>query len=203
VWQHGNESHTGRHINGKLNSSGDMESIEVRAPEKSHCFPIHIWSSHMDRLSVSVKSPTGEVVSGLAAKTGTSLVAKLHQEKSTVEVRYFFPTTGAENQLSIVHIFNPTPGIWTIRLHGDVVTDGSYDAWLPVTGHVTEGVEFLAPTPDRTIVIPATTVGVICCGAYDFKTNNLQVNSSWGPTRIPTMGITLTAPGEDVLRCIS
>ncbi|MCL2382966.1 MAG: hypothetical protein FWC79_02105 [Oscillospiraceae bacterium] len=153
---HGNESHAGHHTSGRLNFEKDMDDIEIRVPENSHGFPVYIWNNPTDRFSLSVRSPAGEVIARVPAKTGTRLVSKLILERSVVEVSYFFPTSGSGSQLSIVKIWDPTPGIWTITLNGDILLDGTYDAWLPITGNVTEGVEFLLSTPDNTVVTPAT-----------------------------------------------
>jgi subtilisin family serine protease len=59
-------------------------------------------------------------------------------------------------------------------------------------------VEFLTPTPYYTIVVPATTIGVITVGAYNSINNALYVRTSWGPTRLPMMSPDLVAPGVNV-----
>ncbi|MCL2354513.1 MAG: hypothetical protein FWC68_01215 [Oscillospiraceae bacterium] len=190
-------------IGGRVSSEKNTADIEIRVPENSHGFPLYIWNNNADRFSVSVRSPGGEIIARLPAKTGTRLETRLILERSVVKIRYAFPMSGSGSQLSIVDIVDPTPGIWTITVHGDIVLDGTYNAWLPITGLVTKGVEFLVTTPDNTIVIPATSLGTITCGAYNSMTNGIHINSSWGPTRVPTMGVDITAPGVDVLRFIS
>lgn len=203
VQQPGNESHTGHHTNGRLQSSEDTENIDIRVPENAYGFAVTIWNNSADRFSVSVKSPTGEVISRVPAKAGTIFKTNLILEKSNINVLYFFPVKGSGSQLTVVRILEPTPGIWTITLHGDIVLDGRYNAWLPITGFITEGVEFLTPSPDYTVVVPATSSGSITCGAYDDMTDSLYIQSSWGPTRAPSIGIDLAAPRSECFRNIS
>jgi subtilisin family serine protease len=59
-------------------------------------------------------------------------------------------------------------------------------------------VEFLAPTPYYTVVVPATALGGLTVGAFDAETNSLYSKTSWGPTRLPVMSPDFVAPGVDV-----
>lgn len=194
----GNESQARHHTQGQLTAKGEMQNIDVKVGEVAASTQISIWSSAADRISVSVRSPTGELISRVPAKSGTRVVFPLVLEKAKVGVDYFFPVEGSGAQLTIIRLFDPTPGIWTITVHGDIVLDGTYNAWLPLTGFVSPGIEFLTATPYTTIVTPATMFGSIVCGAYDFVNKSLYPNSSWGPTRTPTMSPDLVSPGVEV-----
>lgn len=87
---------------------------------------------------------------------------KLVLERTRVTVEYHFPVEGSGGQYTMVRLLDATPGIWTITLHGDIILDGTYHAWLPMTGFVAPGVEFIAPVPNYTITVPATMIGSIC-----------------------------------------
>ncbi|MPM67921.1 hypothetical protein SDC9_114846 [bioreactor metagenome] len=91
-----------------------------------------------------------------------------------------------------------TQGIWEITLFGDSIISGEYYAWLPITGQVSEYVEFLRPVPEYTIVNPATALRSITCGAYNCLDNSLFVSSSWGPTILPRIAPDFLAPGVNV-----
>ncbi|MBP1737297.1 MAG: peptidase family protein [Oscillospiraceae bacterium] len=194
----GNESQARHHAQGKLTAKGEQQNIDIQVPENADSTLVSIWSSAADRFSVSVRSPTGELVPRVPAKSGTRAQFSLVLEKARVGVEYFFPVEGSGAQLTIVRLFNPTPGIWTITVHGDIVLDGSYNAWLPITGFVTPGLEFLNANPYVTIVTPATMFGSIVSGAYDPGNNSLYSPSSWGPTRSPAMAPDLVSPGVGV-----
>lgn len=194
----GNESQARHHTQGRLTVKEEQQTIDLKIGEPAGSTLISLWSSAADRISVSLNSPTGELVSRVPAKSGTRALFPLVLEKAKVGVEYFFPLTGSGAQLTIIRLIDPTPGIWTIVVHGDIVLDGTYHAWLPMTGFVSPGIEFLTPDPYFTIVTPATMFGSIVSGAYDPNENSLYGRSSWGPTRTPSMSPDLVAPGVGV-----
>ncbi len=194
----GNESQARHHTQGKLNIQGEDQNVDIRVGENAGNILVSLWNTAPDRFSVAVRSPTGEMVGRVPARTGTELSSRLVLERTTVVVQYYFPVEGSGGQLTVVRLLDATPGIWTIIVHGDIILDGTYHAWLPLTGFVSPTVEFLTPTPYYTIVVPATTIGVITVGAYNSSNNALYVRTSWGPTRLPMMSPDLVAPGVNV-----
>ncbi|QOX65993.1 S8 family peptidase [Anoxybacterium hadale] len=194
----GNESQARHHTQGVLTSQNEEQNIDIRVGENAGDFMISLWNNASDRMSVSVRSPTGEVVGRVPAKAGTQFSARLVMERARVMIEYYFPLEGSGSQLTVISIFNATPGIWTIVVHGDIVLDGTYNAWLPLTGFVSPTVGFLSPSPYMTVVVPSTAIGVICCGAYNPRTESLYLNTSWGPTRAMTLKPDFVAPGVEV-----
>jgi len=194
----GNESSTRHHTQGVITQTGETKNIEIRNGSSDRDIYINLWNNVSSRLSVSVKSPTGEVVGRVPARSGTTLESRLILERSTVVVQYLFPVEGSGAQSTVIKILNPTPGIWTLTLYGDIILEGTYNIWLPLTGFADPQVEFLAAVPDCTITVPATALGPITCGAYNSRNNSLYISSSWGPTRRPTMAPDFVAPGVDV-----
>lgn len=194
----GNESETRHHTQGVISKEDEAVPINIKVGKNAGNIYIQIWNRESDRISIAIRSPTGELVGRVPSKTGTYFQVKLVLERSKVSVEYYFPVEGSGSQLTVVKIINATPGIWTILVYGDIVLDGTFHAWLPITGFISPNVEFLTPTPFFTIVVPATSFGVICCGAYNGKTNTLYDYSSWGPTRLPLMSPDFVAPGVNV-----
>lgn len=195
----GNESQARHHCQGVLSAKGSSHNIDIKVAEGSGGFWLGIWNSAADRLSVAVRSPTGEVIGRFPPKAGRVEKSGLVFEKSEVTIRYFFPVGGTGAQLSYLRIADPTPGIWTVVLYGDSVLDGTYHVWMPMTDFVSPGVEFFSPSPNHTVVVPATTISVITSGAFDAATGRLYEESSWGPTRLPTLDPDFSAPGVNVL----
>jgi len=195
----GNESNTGHHTSGVIPETNATHDIQIRVPENANSFPISVWAHSANRMSVSIKSPVGENIPRVPAKSGIISETKLILEKATVIVRYYFPVLGSGSELIIISILNPTPGIWTVTLHGDIIIDGIFDSWLHITGFLSPGIQFLTPDPYKTITVPATGVGCITCGAYNDKNGSLYINSSWGPNREMLNSPDLVAPGVDVL----
>ena len=194
----GNESEAKHHTQGTVSGVDEFTPINIRVGEDAGGFMVSIWCGASDKMSVGVRSPTGESVSRVPARAGARFDAKLILENSRVVVNYFFPTENAGSELIIVRIINATPGIWTIQVYGDIILNGTFHAYLPLTGLVSPNVEFLSPIPYYTVVVPATALGVIAVGAYNQSTNTLYNQTSWGPTRLPMVSPDFVAPGAEV-----
>lgn len=194
----GNESRTRHHMQGMLTANEDQQDILFRVGEKAKDVCLCIWNNISDRFSVSVRSPSGEQVSRMPARNGITYDTQLIFENARVEIEYHFPVEGSGGQLTMVRILGLTPGIWNVTVYGSTVLDGSFHAWLPLQGFVSEDVEFLSPTPYYTAVVPATMIGAICCTAYDAQNNSLCAEASWGPVRSGLPVPDLAAPGVNV-----
>ncbi len=194
----GNEGQARHHTNGQISKTGSKQDIEISVPPNAGSFWVEIWNDAPDRMSVEFKSPTGETTGHIYARTGSVYDIGFIFEKARVNVQYFFPVGGSGSQLIYARIFNPTQGVWTMTIYGDYILEGEYHVWLPTTGFVSEGLEFLSPTPNFTVVVPATTIGVVTSGAFDSKTNSICINSSRGPSRLPAFNPDFVAPGVNV-----
>ncbi len=196
----GNEAEARHHTGGVLEPGEKPGQVDLKVGENAGDVYLAVWNTVADRLSVSVRSPSGELVGRVPARSGMVPAAdvKLVLEAARVQIEYHFPVEGSGGQLSVIRILGATPGVWTIGLHGDILLNGSYQVWLPMTGFVSPTVEFLAATPDYTITSPASAVGVICCGAYDSASKSLYAKSSRGPAWDGRVLPDLTAPGVGV-----
>nr|WP_325211478.1 S8 family peptidase [uncultured Oscillibacter sp.] len=196
----GNEAEARHHTGGVLQPGEEPGTVDLKVGENAGDVYLAVWSTVADRLSVSVRSPSGELVGRVPARPGMGPAAdvKLVLEAARVQIEYHFPVEGSGGQLTVIRILGATPGVWTIRLHGDILLNGSYQVWLPMTGFVSPTVEFLAATPGYTVTSPASAVGVICCGAYDSNSKSLYAKSSRGPAWDGRILPDLTAPGVGV-----
>ncbi len=194
----GNEVQARHHLQKTMSQLNKVENIDIKVGESNGNIYMSLWNSVSDRMSVGIISPTGEIISRVPSRSGYTFTQRLVLEPSTVSVEYYFPVEGSSDQLTIVKVLNATPGIWTIKVYGDIVLSGVFDAWLPLTGFISEETEFLDATPYGTVTVPATAFGAICCGAYDHLNNSLFSGSSWGPTRSMALVPTLVAPGVDI-----
>ena len=194
----GNESNTGHHASGIIPAANSTYDIRIRVPENANNFMMQIYANSPDRLSVSLKSPLGEIIPRAVAKSGAITETNLILERAKISVRYFFPIRASGAQVIIIRFFHPTPGIWDVTLHGDFIVYGRFNAWLPITGLASPGIQFVTPDPYTTVVTPGTSTGGITSGAYNDRDNSLYVSSSWGPTRNLNIKPDLVAPGVDV-----
>lgn len=194
----GNESQARHHFLQQIAQNQPPIDIDIKVGDKAGDIYVVITNKYSDRISVSMRSPTGELISRVPAKSGYVFTTQLVLELSQVMVSYYFPVGGSGNQITIVKIINATPGIWTITVYGDIIIDGTINAWLPITGFVSPTVEFLSFSPYVTITSPAINLGPIRCGAYNNFRNSLYPKSSWGPTRHSPNVPDFVAPGYQV-----
>ena len=194
----GNECQARHHTQGTIATQGGYSNIDIKVGEDGGDVYLSVWNNASDRMSVAVRSPTGEVFGRVAARSGVVLEQKLVLEPSTISLEFHFPVEGSSGQLTIVKILSATPGIWTVTMYGDIILGGVYNAWLPLTGFVSPEIEFLSANPYTTVTVPSTMFGGINCGAYDHTNNSLYAQSSWGPTRIQFQAPDIISPGVDV-----
>lgn len=190
----GNESNARHHTQGVVQKQGDIAPIEIRVGERAKSLSAYIWYSGWDKISFSLKSPTGEIINKIPFFVGTTYEKKLIFEKSSVTISYH----QNENRFALVQVRDVVPGVWEIRLHGDLIISGEYHAWLPMTGFISPDIEFISPTPNYTVVIPSTAAGAIGVGAYNSREQSLYINSSWGPTLGIKAAPDFVAPGVEV-----
>ncbi|QIB70769.1 S8 family peptidase [Aminipila butyrica] len=194
----GNESQARHHFYQEFTASGEPENIDIMVGENAGDIFVLVTNTISDRISVSVRSPTGELVNRVTPKSGYTFSTQLVLERSQVTVSYYYPLDGSGDQITIVRILDATPGIWTITAYGDIILNGQLNAWLPLTGFVAPSVEFLSSTPYNTITSPANAPGGVHCGAYNSIRNSLYPNSSWGTTRLPLDLPDFVAPGYQI-----
>lgn len=195
----GNESQSRHHYFQQIAKEGSTENIDIKVGERAGDIFVVVTNTISDLVSVSVRSPTGELVSRVPPKSGYTQSNRLVLEQSEVSVSYYYPIEGSGDQVTIIKILDATPGIWTITVYGDIIIDGSLNAWLPLTGFVSPTVEFLSSTPYNTITSPGNAPGGVHCGAYNSIRDSLYPNSSWGATRLPLELPDLVAPGYRVI----
>lgn len=190
----GNEANAKHHTQGKIPATRAADRISIKVGEQGASFTVIIHSPGYDKISAGVTSPTGEAVPRVSFQSGLEYSNQLVLENTRITLRYFRDN----NNNVIVSFKNATQGIWNIILYGDLIINGEYWAWLPITGQISPTVEFLRPIPEYTIVIPSTALRAIKCGAYNSKDQSLLVSSSWGPTRLLRIAPDFVAPGVDV-----
>jgi subtilisin family serine protease len=190
----GNESNKRHHTQGRIPYQNAIETISVKVDNNGSSFTILLVGPAYDKISVGVVSPTGEAIPRVPFRSGLYFEQKLVLEDTTVVIRYYKDI----NNNIIIGLDKATVGVWEIKIFGDAIISGEYWAWLPITGQIPEGVEFLKPVPEYTIVYPASAVRTIVCGAFNSDDNSLYVSSSWGPTRLPRIAPDLVAPGVEI-----
>ncbi|MGI6751941.1 MAG: S8 family peptidase [Anaerovoracaceae bacterium] len=194
----GNEAIARHHAMGSIREAGSHYDIDVLSGDNGSPIYINLINNLPDLLAVSVISPNGEILERVVPKSGITSQSGFILEKSSVTIQYYFPVERTLFQQTTIRIVNPSPGIWTLRVFGETIIEGTFHCWLPITGLVDPQIGFLAPSPNFTVCLPATAIGTVTCGAYNSVSNSLYPESSWGPTRLPAISPDLVAPGVNI-----
>lgn len=172
---------------------------EVRIAE----FPVYVSKSKTDtfinmilsqgaRPSVIVESPTGE------RKQATGSGGKLNFlfEGTSIYVKTERYDYRSEKCIIYMRISGMSEGTWKISVMDESRNrEIRISAYLPVTGFVTGGIEFLIPTVENTITSPGDAAFTCTVGAYDGENGRIYPESGRGRINGKPE---LCAPGVDV-----
>jgi len=193
----GNEASSGHHYRGEI-AIGGSETIEINVGENENGFVMFLWSASVNRLSISVRSPLGQVIERIPIISEQDQIYRFNLERTILTVRYIYPEPLSGGEEIAIRLEAPTPGIWTVTVYGETVVDGIFHIWLPRRGFVEETTRFLRPEPDTTVQIPGTQLFSIVVGAYDYVDDSVYVASGRGPTTNGDIKPDLIAPGVNV-----
>ena len=190
----GNEGNARHHYQGRI-SSTEYVNVEMRADRS---FTAELWGQSPDLFSVSIISPTGEVVPRIPAKKGQSDILSFIFENTKVYVDYRIVEQRTGAQLILMRFENPSVGIWRIQVYGDNITVGSFHIWLPITEFVGNGTYFLSPEPDVTLTAPSSSLRCITTGGYNSRNNTFYIDSGRGFNRDGARKPDITSPCVNV-----
>jgi subtilisin family serine protease len=194
----GNEANNRLHVSGEAYSSTQGQTIEINVGEKEKGFVMEIWASTLDVLSISLISPSGEVIPRIPARLGTSNRISFLLEQSTVTVDYRVVETISGFEVIFLRFINPANGIWRINVYSLTNIVGKYNAWLPLKEFMTGDTYFLNSDADTTLTEPSAAQRPITVGAYNHLTEAAYISSGRGFTAEDQVKPDLAAPGVDV-----
>jgi subtilisin family serine protease len=195
----GNEATLGHHYLGTYNPERPYEEVEIKVAPNEKGLIAQLWAQAPDLYSVAIISPTGEFIPRIPARLGKNEFTNLLLERTQIFVNYLMIEEKTGDQFVGILLSEPTAGLWTIRVYGDVVVSGIYNMWLDREGWSNPETQFIMPNPYTTVTLPGTSRMVITVGAYNHHDNSLFMPSGRGLTRQNINKPELVAPGVDVL----
>lgn len=194
----GNMANRRRHFQGVF-SENDAEVVaEVRVGERVRGFALELWGDSPDIYSISIVSPSGEVIPREIPRLDASSVYDFVFEETRIYIDYQLSQGNMGSELIFMRFERPTQGIWTIRVFTQGVISGNFHMWLPNSEFLSEETYFLRPNPDITVTDPANSVGVITVGAYNHYSNSIYLYSGRGFTRTKLVKPDIVAPGVEI-----
>lgn len=195
----GNEANLYHHYRGNYQKDNEYEEVQFNVGEGERGFYISFWNNIPDRFTVRLVSPSGGDTGKILFKTGQKQKITFIQEATEILIEYVFVESRTGEQAIFIRLRNPSPGIWTLYVYGEIVIDGVYDMYLPREGFVLPATRFLQPDPYTTVTTPSTNPGTITVGAYNDITGSLYISSGRGYTRGNAIKPDLVAPGVNVI----
>lgn len=195
----GNEGNTQTHSRGKIDSVGQEKEIEIEILEDEKLLEINIWVNRPDKISASVIAPSGEESKFVKVANRNEATGLFDLEATWYFITYTYPTIDTGQQQITVILKNATKGIWKIRLRGEYITNGVYNAYLPNRAIINPGTKFRDSSASYTINYPATYGDVIAAGAFNLLENSIWPPSSRGPTINGLRRPDIVAPGVDII----
>jgi subtilisin family serine protease len=195
----GNEGNTDIHYEGTIRDQGIAQDILIQVGEQ-HALDIVLSGNGMDKISVQLISPAGELGHRVSYKPEYyEYKGKFNIENTSYKIVYSYPWLQSGNEYTQIYIRNIKPGIWILRLVPEFIINGEYDIYLPNKSLMSESTRFLDPNSFSTITLYATTENMITIGAYDEKTNSMWIGSSKGPVKGKRIKPDIVAPGVDII----
>lgn len=179
----GNQGNTNTHASGFLTSTGDVKTIEVNIGQGEKNFCMGIYMNLADRVSIGVVSPSGKTVERIPAPLGQEDIIVVNLEGATIEVRYLIQEQSQGDQAIILSIYGVTSGVWQIRLLGDSILGGRYDAWMHQRELLTGDTRFLRSDTNTTLMTPSTANNILVSSYFNEVAGSVPPESGRGYTR--------------------
>jgi subtilisin family serine protease len=192
----GNEGEAATHTSGVIAKEGDTDSIELRIDKEQKNLRFEIWVTKPDKMSLSIVSPSGEIVERIPPKT-TKEATEINfiYEGTQMFIQYSIPEEITGDERIVVTARNIREGIWIFNIIGDLISVGIYDAWLPQREILAPGTVFIIPDNYITLTIPSTSREAISVSYYDQTKNTIVAASGRGFTRSNDIKPDLAAGG--------
>lgn len=195
----GNEGNSRHHYSGRIRTEGAYEDVEIRVAEELVGLSVELWGESPDIFSVEILSPTGERIPKISTGIAGSSDFEFLFQQTKLAVRYEIVEKRTGAQVVVMKFDQPTAGIWTIRVFGDIILNGIFHVWLPITEIIGRENYFLKPDPFTTLTIPSDTFLPVSVGAYNDETGGIFIESGRGYTTNLSIKPTIVAPGVDIL----
>lgn len=169
----GNERVTGAHVSGNIDEEGLNKVIEIDVPPEEKNLWVDIWVDTPNILSVDVISPSGENSSVINTVINKTADYKFIFEKTRIKVNYYIPEQITGDEQIRIRFYDLQPGIWKLRVTGNLVLDGRYNMWIPQRGVINENTHFAPYDIYNTVTNPGNSDYTVTAAAYNQNNNNI------------------------------
>ena len=168
----GNEGAEGGHTSGTISTVGGTEDIYLNISKEQNSLVVEIWVETPNIMSINVISPSGEDTGIIPVLINSKQEFNFVFEKVSVQVFYFIPEATTGDELILVYFQNLQPGTWKLRLTANIITNGVFNAWIPVKGISLGDTAFIQSDNYGTFTTPGDSPNIITAAAYNQNNNN-------------------------------
>lgn len=194
----GNEGNRGHHYYGVIDETTGYDTVELRVGENESGFSMELWGTSPNIYSLDILTPSGEYIPRIQARLGEFRDVNFIFEPTTILIDFQLVEQRTGDELILIRMRNPTPGIWRFRIYANVDIISGFHIWLPMERFITENTFFINPNPDTIVTSPGNARLPITAAAYNHITESLYLYSSRGFTRAERVKPDVTAPGVEV-----
>lgn len=194
----GNEANQRHHYQGELVRAGEQRDVEIQVGDGVEAFSLEMWTDVPNLMSVSVISPSGEVLPMISVRQGKTFSFRFVFERTEVFVDNQIVTRFSSSQLIYMRFREPAPGIWKISPVPVRQPGGTFHIWLPIKEFMSGDVIFLESNPNITLTEPSAADSLITVSYYNGTENSIDINSGRGYTRHEAIKPDFAAPGVNV-----
>jgi subtilisin family serine protease len=187
----------GIHAAGQVAQDGFFDLVWNIPNADSTNNELELWYAGADRLMLEIIAPNGRSLAQVNPGESKTLTGN-NRVVLLAASRLHDPNNG-DNLIGVFLERGLPPGQWTLRLHGQTVTDGRFHAWIERDDSGQSG--FLPPHDN------SHTLGSVSCGHLPLVTGSYDAHkpstplsffSSAGPTRDGRRKPEVSAPGHAV-----
>lgn len=169
----GNQRALGEHSSGRMTDEGEIRVIEIDVSEEQNDLWVEIWVDAPNIMSLNIISPSGEDSGLMSPLVNIVETYKFVFEKTNIRLNYFLPDEMSGDEFIRIRFYNIQAGIWKLRLTGNSILDGTYNAWIPQKGITVGGTKFSPADPYGTLTNPSNSDYIITIAAYNQNNNNI------------------------------
>lgn len=169
----GNEAMTNSHASGQISEEEKTRVIDLDIPVEEKNLSVEIWVEPPNILSIDVVSPSGENTGVVNSIINNTVYYKFIFEKTTLKVNYYIPEEYSGNELIRLRFYDLQPGIWKLRLSGDLILDASFNIWIPQKGLISPNTRLSPADTYGTITNPGNSDFAATIAAYNQNNNNI------------------------------
>lgn len=194
----GNEGNTRRHFLGTTQASNETTEFELMVGSEDKDFFMEIWQQVPHRLSLDIRSPTGEYIAPIYPTLEECNEISFIFEPSVLYINNMIFDIQSGDQLILIRFTNAQEGVWRFGVRNIENAQSVFNVWLPSGTLISEETYFLNSNPDITITSPGNAIDPTVITAYDPTTDGIGTFSSRGFTRIDGIKPDLAAPGVNL-----